>query len=243
MKRFLSLCLILMMCIGMSARTFVLIVGVSNYGNEEINLNQTTKDAKAFKKIMEVQTKDIILLTSRYANRANVMEKMSAICNRAQQNDRIIFFFSGHGMPGGICAYDGTISYADLINQLDKSEAKEKICYIDACHAGTLADNKLSKEKNSLSAAMKGKNDQVFLVGCRADEYSFEHPWVGAGFFTQALIKGIRGKADFNGNRQVTVIELFKYIYKDVVRRSDGKQHPQLIAPKTMQDVVVMAWN
>lgn len=243
MKRFLSLCLILMICIGISARTFVLVVGVSNYGNEEINLNQTTKDAKSFKNVMEVQTKDIILLTSKYATRSNILEKMSAICNTAQKDDRIVFFFSGHGMAGGICAYDGTIWYSDLINQLDKSVAKEKICYIDACHAGTLSDDKLNKSQKSLSSAIKGKSGQVFLVGCRADEYSFENPWVGAGFFTQALIKGIRGKADSDGNRQITVIELFKYIYKDVVRRSNGEQHPQLIAPKAMHDTVVMTWN
>lgn len=243
MKHLLLLCLLLVGYIGMSARTFVLVVGVSNYGSEEINLNQTTKDAKSFKAIMEVQTKDIILLTSKYANRKNILEKMSNICNRAHKRDRIVFFFSGHGMPGGICAYDGTISYVDLINMLDKSEAEEKICYIDACHAGTLVDDKLSKNQDALPSAIKGKNDQVFLLGCRADEYSFEHPWVGAGFFTQALIKGIRGKADSDENRQITIIELFKYIYKDVVRRSGGKQHPQLIAPKTMHDMVIMTWH
>lgn len=242
MKRVLLLCLLLIGCIGMSARTFVLVVGVSNYGNEEINLNQTTKDAKSFKAIMEVQTKDIILLTSKYANRSNILDKMSTICNQAQKNDRIVFFFSGHGMPGGICAYDEVISYTDLINLLDKSEAKEKICYIDACHAGTLADDKLSKNQNALSAAIKEKNNQAFLVGCRANEYSFEHPWVGAGYFTQALIKGIRGKADADANRQITLIELFKYIYKDVVRRSGGEQHPQLVAPKAMHDMTVMTW-
>ena len=88
---------------NVEARTFVLATGVSNYGNEDINLNQTTKDAKRFKEVMETQTKDITLLTSKNVTRENVLEKLRAICNRAEKGDRVIFFFSGHGMPGAIC--------------------------------------------------------------------------------------------------------------------------------------------
>ena len=43
---------------GMQARTFVLVTGVSNYGDEANNLAQTTKDAKNFAKVMSTQTKD-----------------------------------------------------------------------------------------------------------------------------------------------------------------------------------------
>ena len=53
MKRLL---LILLFCVMLApiagARTFVLVCGVSNYGDSTINLAQTTKDAKAFAKLM-----------------------------------------------------------------------------------------------------------------------------------------------------------------------------------------------
>ena len=65
MKRiFFSLLILLMAMAGMQARTFVLVTGVSNYGDEANNLAQTTKDAKNFAKVMSTQTKDITLLTS-----------------------------------------------------------------------------------------------------------------------------------------------------------------------------------
>lgn len=240
MKRtILSLLLTIITVVSANARTFVLVTGVSNYGNESVNLSQTTKDAKRFKEVMETQTKDITLLTSKNVTRANVLEKLRAICNRAQKGDRIIFFYSGHGMPGAICGYDRAISYNDIINLLSESEASEKICFVDACHAGTMAKNATD---DSWTKNVKGAKDQAFIVSCRSDEYSVESSILGAGYFTQALLKGLRGKSDKDNNRQITILELFKYIYGDVLKRSKELQHPQLIAPISMYDVVIAKW-
>ncbi len=188
---------------------------------------------------METQTKDITLLTSSNVTRSNVLEKLRMICNRAQKGDRIIFFYSGHGISGAICGYDSPIAYDEIINVLSTSEASEKICFIDACHAGSMAKGATD---NSWTKSIKGAKDQAFFVSCRADEYSAENPFLGAGYFTQALLKGLRGKSDRNNDRNITVIELFRYIYGDVLKHSRQKQHPQLIAPKSMYDVVVCKW-
>ncbi len=241
MKRIISSFLLAVMCVvAINARTFVLATGVSNYGDENVNLGQTTKDAKRFKEVMETQTKDITILTSSNVTRANVLEKLRAICNRAQKGDQVIFFYSGHGMPGGICGYDKTISYEDIVDILSRSEASAKICYIDACHAGSMSS--ASKSYDSWAKGAKAHKDQAFFVSCRSDELSSEHPFLGAGLFTQALIKGLKGKSDKNGDKNITVIELFKYIHGDVMKHSKNKQHPQLIAPEGMYDVVVSKW-
>ena len=225
---------------AINARTFVLATGVSNYGDENVNLSQTTKDAKRFKEVMETQTKDITILTSSNVTRANVLEKLRAICNRAQKGDQVVFFYSGHGMPGGICGYDKAISYDDIVEILSSSEASAKICYIDACHAGTMSS--AAKSYDSWSRGAKACKDQAFFVSCRSDELSSEQPFLGAGLFTQALIKGLKGKSDKNGDKNITILELFKYIHGDVLKHSKDKQHPQLIAPESMYNVVVCKW-
>jgi len=239
MKKTILFLIAILTAVSIEARTFVLATGVSNYGSEKVNLSQTTKDAKRFKEVMETQTKDITLLTSKNVTKANLLEKLQAICNRAQKGDRVIFFYSGHGAPGAICGYDMAISYDDIMDVLSSSSASEKICFIDACHAGSMAK---SASDNNWANAVKEKKDQAFFVSCRADEYSVESSFLGAGYFTQALLKGLRGKSDKNNDRNITAIELFKYIYGDVLKRSKGKQHPQLIAPKSMHNVVVTKW-
>lgn len=239
MKRITTMLALLLVVVICNARTFVLATGVSNYGNEDVNLSQTTKDAKRFKEVMSTQTKDITLLTSKNVTKANVLEKLRAICNRAQKGDQIIFFYSGHGMPGAICGYDQPILYDDIVNILSSSSASQKICYIDACHAGSMA----KATDTDWTKNVKELKDQIFFVSCRADEYSSESPFLGAGYFTQALLKGLRGKSDSDNNKEITVLELFKYIYEDVLKRSKEKQHTQLIAPKSMYDVVVAKWQ
>ena len=241
MKRtILSILTVALTMIAINARTFVLATGVSNYGDEANNLRQTTKDAKRFKEVMEKQTKDITILTSSNVTKKNVLEKLRAICNRAQKGDEVVFFYSGHGRPGGICAYDTSISYDDIIDILSASEASAKICYIDACHAGSMAN--ASKSYDGWAKNVKDYKDQVFFVSCRSDELSSENPFLGAGLFTQSLIKGLRGKSDKNGDKEVTVMELFKYIHGDVMKHSNETQHPQLIAPDNMHDYVLTRW-
>ncbi len=238
MKRLLfSLLIVLLAVAGVNARTYVLIAGVSRYQNENNNLAQTTVDAKRFKEVMETQTKDITILTSKYAGHDNVLEKLSAICHRAGKDDKIIFYFSGHGFPGGIAAYDRPIAYDEINNLLSRSPAS-KICFIDACHAGTMG----SSRETAREANLKAIDNQMLFLACRPEEVSKEDLFVGAGYFTQALIKGMRGKADKDANKQITALELFKYIYADVLKRSGNKQHPQLVAPKSMYDTVITRW-
>lgn len=243
MKRFFSiLFLTAVLVFGLNARTFVLCVGVSNYENSDLNLAQTTKDAKQFKAVMENETKDITILTSKYANKENIKEKLRAISNRAQKGDKIVFFYSGHGYPGGIAVYDNALTYQEINDILAPSSADAKICFIDACHAGS-ASNIRDNSKN-YKAPTTG--NIIYMLASRADEYSLEHPWVGHGFFTQAVLKGLRGKADANKDKKITVKELFNYVYNDVqhtTAKMDVSQHPQLIGQKAVADAVVIDWN
>lgn len=238
MKRFL---LILLFCVMLApvagARTFVLVCGVSNYGDSINNLSQTTKDAKAFAKLMKTQTPDVTLLTSKYANRENILSKLRALCNRAQAGDRVIFYFSGHGTPDHFVASDGPVPYSNLFALLDRSEAKEKIILIDACMAGTIA-NQFKK-----GGTPKAKEGYAVFASCRGNELSLESPLAGQGFFTKGLLKGMRGRGDYDSNQQVTIKELFKYVFADVVKRSNDEQHPQLIAPVDMMEKVISTWD
>ncbi|MDE6495512.1 MAG: caspase family protein [Duncaniella sp.] len=238
MKRLL---LILLFCVMLApiagARTFVLVCGVSNYGDSTINLAQTTKDAKAFAKLMKTQTPDVTLLTSKYANRENILSKLRAICNRAQADDRVVFYFSGHGCENNFLASDGLVPYSNLFALLDRSAAKEKIIFIDACMAGTI----VNQLKNG--GKPKAKEGYAIFTSCRGNELSIESAFAGQGFFTKGLLKGMRGRGDYDSNQQVTIKELFKYVFADVVKRSDDQQHPQLIAPVGMMDKVICSWD
>ena len=138
MKKIAVFLVMLCMALSINARTFVVCVGVSNYQNSANNLAQTTKDAKAFKSVMENHTKDITILTSRYANKTNILEKLRAVCNRAQKGDHVLFFFSGHGYPGGFAAYDAALSYDKVRKAMAKNKCRNKMIFADACYSGKI---------------------------------------------------------------------------------------------------------
>ena len=236
---------LLLVSVPLSARTLVLSIGISDYDGTEHDLQRSGQDAIKFAEVMKTQTKNVVTLTSKNATQENVYGALAMVCAEAKTDDRIVFFYSGHGANGCIVASDlKPVSYSDMMKLFLSSKAKDIVCFFDACFSGTIAQDVRSTDKNI-----------VFFLSSRPDEMSQEDAgWVGAGYLTQALLKGIRGMADTDHNKEVTVIELFKYIYKDVTARVEKrnanapdesykvKQHPQLVAAKRSYDMVLAKW-
>lgn len=243
MKRlFLFLTLLLVLVVTAGAHTYALITGVSNYNDTTVNLYNTTKDAKEVAAIFNKQDATVTVLTSRNATPSNIRQKLEFIVRTAKAGDNIVFFFSGHGSTGSIIGYGpAKLNYAELIATLSKARTNRVFCFIDACLSGSVAPT-----RSEVYAWRQATGNKIsFFMSSRADEYSFENQWVGNGYFTQALLKGLRGKADTNRDRSITAGELFSYIYSDVTRRtksSQQPQHPQLIGPKSHYGVVITKW-
>lgn len=222
----------LLIGIGVKAQeTYVLVTGVSSYQDSRNDVTLTTKNAKSFAQKMLTQTDNVSILTSKYANHDNVLEKLKIICSKAKEDDRIVFFFAGHGtvdnmQNGCICAYDEPIYYSELMNCLKESKAKEKVMIVEACHSGS-------------SLASYIDPSVICFSSSRMDEFSYYHDLVGAGYFSNAILTGLQGKADANKDMKITVMELFQYAYSYVLGKSDKQQHPQLICPKANKNLVI----
>lgn len=239
MKQLFLLVLVTLISFEINAqKTYALLTGVSNYGIEGVNLQNTTKDVKQLKNVLEKQGIVVTTLTSSNATGINIEKKLKAIIQLAKPEDKIIFYFSGHGDTGMMLTYGPeSFSYSDLMKILSKAKTKEVFCFIDACMSGSVMEDKCD-----WTDTFKGF---TFMMSSRADEYSVENNWVGHGLFTQALLKGLRGKADKNDDRKITLMELFKYVYNDVTARtknSEDVQHPVLIGPSSSHDTVITKW-
>ena len=180
----------------------------------------------------------VTTLTSSNATISNIEKKLNAIIQLAKPEDKIIFFFSGHGDTGMILAYGPeSFYYRDLMKMLSKAKTKEVFCFIDACMSGSVTPTEYE-----WADAHKGV---TFMMSSRANEYSTENNWIGHGFYTQALLKGLRGKADKNEDRQITLMELFRYVYNDVTARTQKYrqvQHHVLIGQSSYHDKVITKW-
>ncbi len=240
MKRFLiTMLLAIMMGTGAYAqKTYVLLAGISKYDNPLCpDLEMTAKNIKQIKKIIDKQKNTTnAIITGKFVNKENFNTKLEAIVKLAQPNDKICIFYAGHGAPGELVFYQGlSYKYTDLMKVLSQAKTKNIFCFIEACYSGSI--------RQLMKDASKNEVNPVFIVSSREDETSGALRFTENGFFSLALTKALRGKADANNDKKLTVQEIYKYVYNDVIDHDpDGTQHPQLIGPSSLYDTVITEW-
>lgn len=230
------------MCFYTNARTYLVAVGVSDYSgfpSEVNNLRLPTKDAET---IVDLYTKnasvDYSLLLNEKATKDRIIRAIKKVFNQADENDIVVFFFSGHGYPGGFCAYDGNIGYDEVRQAMAESKSKTKMMFVDACRSGGMRVDEATAQ-SAISSAQKA-NVMLFLSS-RNNEDSAERSYMKNGVFTTFLQRGLRGNADANRNRIITAKELFDFVHAGVSRNTGGAQHPVMWG-NFSDNMVVMRW-
>ncbi|MBD5355435.1 MAG: caspase family protein [Bacteroides sp.] len=202
------------------------------------NLNLTTKDAKT---IVDLYSKnssvDYCLLIDEKATKDRILRTIRTVFKKANEEDIVVFFFSGHGFLGGLCAYDGDLSYAEVRKAMAKSKSKNKMMFVDACRSGGMRVN--NNSQNAINAA-KNANVMLFLSS-RNNESSLERGDMDNGYFTTYLQKGLKGNADANRDRVITAKELFDFVHSGVSTLSGETQHPVMWG-NFSDNMPVMKW-
>lgn len=225
-----------------SARTYLVSVGIADYSgypSKINNLRLTTNDARAVVELYSLNTSvDYSILLNEKATKDRIVRAIKKVFKKATEDDIVVFFFSGHGYPGGFCAYDGNLGYDEIRSAMAQSKSKNKMMFVDACRAGGMRVDETAAQ-GALTAA-KNANVMLFLSS-RNNENSIERRDMQNGFFTAYLQKGLKGAADANRNRAITARELFDFVHNGVAKISGGKQHPVMWG-KFDDNMIVMKW-
>lgn len=238
MKRIAITLISMLFALTLSAQTtYVLLAGISNYDDPRNNLMSSTRDVKDLKAVFDqFSNTKTVLITSKYATAENITKKLNAILTLAKKEDRIFFFYSGHGIKDNmVCYHGGLYNYGALLKMFAKAKTDQVYAFFDCCFSG-------SAKKFAENTAYTSNHKMTLFLASRDDEVSVEdHNLIRNGFFTQALLKGLRGMSDKNHDKAVTVSELYAYIYQDVLKQND-EQHPQLVCSKDALDAVLLQW-
>lgn len=214
---------LLLVPVLLSARTYIICVGVADYPGTVNDLRVSAHDAVTVSRIFEKNKHaEGLYYVNSGATRDAVLRGMRKVYAKAGRNDVVMFFFSGHGVPGAFVCYDGLMGYRSVIKEMLQSKASDKIVIADACFAGKMRGSK--KHNRSYS-----RQNVMFFLSSRSSEKSLELPR-RSGFsnslFTAFLERGLRGGADADRNRIITARELYSYVHSGVVSASRGQQHP-----------------
>jgi len=223
-------------------KIWAVIVGVAQYQHMPV-LRYTDDDAYqvfAFLKSPEggaLPESQIRLLIDEDALRYNIVNAMQDIFLKADDNDVLFFYFSGHGLEGAFLPfdYDGVnnkLFHEEVVNLISQSRARHKLVVADACHSGSLLAMRSGPIDASI-AKFYGQFDNVsgglaLLLSSKGEEYSLEDGGLRSGVFSHYLIQGLKGSADFDANKLISLGELYSYVQQKVQLYTARAQTPIL---------------
>ena len=195
---------------------YVLLVGVSNYVNHREPLQYPDNDALnlfAFLRSPEggaIPSKNIINLVDKVATRRNILDSLNAMLSRVTKKDMVIFYFSGHGIKGAFLPidYDGTyekvVYHHEIYSALQQSNAQFKMCIADACHAGSMQEQKGflgSSQTDFYQNSQSDQSDFAMLLSSTSSENSAEADRLQQSVFSYYLIKGLESGRHQSGQK------------------------------------------
>lgn len=90
------------------ARTYVVCAGISDYPGTGNDLRVSAYDAQTIDNIFQKNKySESVCYTDANATTTNIIEAMNTMFGKADKDDVIMLYFSGHGIPGGLVCYDG----------------------------------------------------------------------------------------------------------------------------------------
>ncbi len=240
---------------------WAVVIGISNYkyaAGKFPEVRYAANDAEEFYKFLRspqgggLPPDHILFLQNKDASLQNIKYAFFDFLKQALEEDYVIVYFSGHGMPEDdnpnnlyFLAYDSrsdriastAFPMWDIETALSRYIKSEKvIMFADACHSagisGDISTRSSTSHKNMtnkfLLEVAKAKKGRAIFTASEAGELSQEsRKWGGGhGVFTYFLLRALKGEADLNDNRIITLGETIDYVSEHVRRETNNTQHP-----------------
>jgi len=231
-----------------SRRLFVLAVGVSEHKYPEYNLHFAHRDAHALAEQFRNSAKELFgevyvqLYENGEADVAHIRDGLDWLARSCSRDDVAVVLFSGHGLRGRNGLYfvphegDGQniqstcLNWSDTAKRITKTQAAQIFFFADCCHAGAFSSENRPTQ-DDIVQAVERKDGLLMFCSSQGDQKSVESEDLRQGVFTAAIVEGLQGKADLNGDRSVNSGELVQYVTKRVSAMTDTQQTPHVAFP------------
>jgi peptidoglycan/xylan/chitin deacetylase (PgdA/CDA1 family)/uncharacterized caspase-like protein len=217
--------------------SWAVIIGVNDYQNWP-KLRYAVNDANGIEEVLVnrfgFQHDHIRKLLNGDATRQRIMQVLGddlSDSRKVQREDRVFFFFAGHGATrtlddgrqiGFIVPVDAdqsnyystAISMTTLREAADLIPAKHVYFVMDSCYSGlamTRAAGGFSKDRSYIEEVTRRTARQILTAGGAEQQVADDGP-NGHSVFTWALLQGLEGQADLDGNGVITASELGAYV-------------------------------
>jgi len=226
------------------SRSHAVVIGINRYEKWPA-LEFAVNDAKAVRDtLVNTGFDDVTMILDGEASHRRILtELFDTLPRKVGRNDRILFYFAGHGqteeLPGGgrkgyiipadaeVSNYAATAISMEQIKSLSGRIAAKHVLYVmDSCYSG-LGFNRAAgidpTASDYLRKLVSMRVVQIITAGGKGEQVQERE---GHGLFTIFFLEGIKGAADYDGDRVVTGSELGTYLRPTVSNASRQAQTP-----------------
>ncbi|MGH3800077.1 MAG: caspase, EACC1-associated type [Pseudonocardiaceae bacterium] len=224
----------------MSGTRAALLVGCSDYEDLKFpQLPTSVQDVDALTRVLGDQTIGDFTVDTRFNEPSgDVSEQIEKFFTDRKPDDLLLLYFSCHGVldPRGRLYFvaantkkerlDSTgVSARWVKEQMDQSRSQRIVLLLDCCYSGAFTGG-LTRRSAGAEGILEqlGGRGRVVITASDKMQYAYESR------FTNAVVRGLEtGSADLDGDGQVSVYELYQYVY-DQVRQNTPDQTPTMSA-------------
>jgi hypothetical protein len=214
-------------------RRFALLVGVNDGGPARARLRYATTDAQAMARVLEslggVAAPDLVLVAD--ASRAAFDAGFAEVERRLRAGratgvrSELLVYYSGHSDDEGLLIGRDRLRYDELRARVQAAPADLRVVILDSCGSGAFTRQKGGTRRPPfLVDASIDTRGHAFLTSSAASEAAQESDRIAASFFTYYLVSGLRGAADANQDRRVTLQEAFQFASQETLARTERSQ-------------------
>jgi len=220
---------------------YLLAIGDNTFADSAYNLTMAVKDATDFTETIKNTTASLYakvntqLLTN--ANKEGILQTISTLSSRMQPEDVFVLYVATHGRAEDDLYYlytsefDGDlgnprtcISSIELMELSKRIPALKQVFVLDTCMAGGMESIVSGLYDARISVLAKSLGMHIF-AGTKTYQEALDN-YEGNGLFTHFVLAGLKGGADENKNKEVSVFEMDPYLTKLVKEASKGSQEP-----------------
>lgn len=220
-------------------RTVAFVVCVSEYETlKDLKHVQADKELTIDALINRCQVDDIFVASEEIVTRSLLEKYLQAFLltgrsdSKLSEEDRFIFYFSGHGGARGTTGYlkfsksteevilgDNVISITELLTLMQDSKVKHICSILDSCQSGrlfSLKGERFKIEQNlAVERALSGKGSKHLISAATDSQDAIQG--IDSSLFTSALVKALGSEGgDSNNDGFLTLEEIYGALHTDV---------------------------
>jgi WD40 repeat protein len=241
---------------GPRSNVYALVMGVSNYFLVAQPLEYAASDAQNFANALaslqegNISSQNIVTLLDKDVRKLRI-DAVFKQFDHLKADDTLLVYFSGHGTTSSdgkpllapvdadptnvLFLENSSLALEELERQASATGAGKIVFILDACYSGAKDSKSLKVAGSKPIGVVRNplSSERISVLSASGNqEASYESTTLKAGYFTAALLEGMKGKADHDRNGNITLEELYSYararVSQQVLKDRSASQNPEL---------------